>query len=143
MALSPFEELQYQNRIDDLRSTLGGQLAQTQYQTDMLGNRRKRDRQELDFQYNSPYTGLWQRLPGDFARRGLLHSGIYNQARTELAINQQRQGSNMELQYGEQLGQQDINRKQYESQLAGGIGRVESERAAARSAAAAQIRSVV
>lgn len=143
MAISPFEELQFQNRADDLRQQTGSQLAQNQYQYDMLKNRRTRDLGNLSGQYNNPYTGLWQRLPGGFAQRGLLKSGIYNQARTELAIQQQRDLSDLELGYGEQFGQLDLNRKQSESQLASGLGRIEAERNAARAAAAAHIRSVL
>ena len=108
MALSPFEELQYQNRIDDTRQSLGGSLARTQYDYDTVSNRRTRDRQEQAFQYNSPYTGLWQRLPGDFVRRGLFNSGIHKQAANNLAITQARGAADMELSYADQLGGLDV-----------------------------------
>lgn len=115
-----------------------------------LGDSQNRyQRQIADLGYNQQRQGLVQRfaqqrraLPGGYARRGMLNSGIYQRGRSDFMQNRDTQLGNLDQQYG--LGQFgfDMAGTQLEQTRRSALDDLESQEVARRAALAAALRAV-
>lgn len=137
--LSPWEIAAYQTRQDQASTAYQNALAQNTYQRSMLGIANQRNRDRLGQQWE----GYRNHLPGSFAGRGLLNSGIYKQALTDYANNRQRSFDDLDFSYTTQLGQFDLDKTGVTNTYNTSIAGIEAERAARRAQLASEIRGIM
>ncbi len=137
--LSPWEIAAYQTRQDQASTAYQNSLASNTYQRSMLGiaNQRNRDRM------GQQWTQYRNQLPGGYARRGLLNSGIYKQALTDYANNRQRSFDDLDFSYTTQLGQYDLDKQNFTNTYNAGLTGIEAERAARRAQLASELRGIM
>lgn len=82
------------------------------------------------------------KLPGQFAGRGLMNSGVYTNALQEYAQNRQLGFEGLGRQFDKQMGGYAQQALDLESRLQQGLNMVEAERQARRAELAAQLRSI-
>ena len=137
--LSP-EDINY---FDTARRRLGLNYqqgsAQNAYQQGVLGQQQASGLDALNNRYNQ----LRNQLPGGYAQRGLLNSGIYQQGLQQYAQNRQTDLNNVQQQYQQQLGGLQLGQQQLDQQNTGGLGDIEAQQAARRQAIAAALRSAL
>lgn len=137
--LSPWEIAAYQSRSDQAGTNYQNFLAQDAYRRAQLGVYDQRNRDRLGQQFDQARG----RLPGSFARRGLLSSGIYKRALTDYATSRTQAFGDLDLNYTSQLGGFDVEKQgqtgTYNTTLAG----IEAEKAARRAQLATQLRDVM
>lgn len=98
-------------------------------------------------QYNNDYQGLLQnyttqrnQLPGSYANRGLLNSGIYREGLGQHYADRATGFGNLNMGLQSQLGQLNLQRLQLAQALRGGLSQVTADQLAARAQLAATLR---
>lgn len=91
--------------------------SQNQYQQDSLRNAYARQQGDTARQF----TQARSRLPGSFARRGMLNSGAYQRALTDFATARSTANANQLGAFNDQLGGYQLARSQLEQTRSGGI----------------------
>lgn len=137
--LSPWEIAAYQSRTDQTGTNYQNFLAQDAYKRAQLGIYDQRNRDRLGQQFDQARN----KLPGGFARRGLMNSGIYKQALENYGTARSQAFGDLDLNYTSQLGGFDVEKQgqtgTYNTSLAG----IEAEKAARRSQLATELRNVM
>jgi hypothetical protein len=114
----------------------GINVSQNQYQQDTLRNAYARQQGDMASQYGRARV----RLPGQYAARGMLNSGKYQRALTDLATDRTRSLADAAGSYQDQLGAYTMARGQLEQVRAGGLADLEDAGAARRAAIASALR---
>lgn len=82
-------------------------------------------------------------LPGQFAHRNLLNSGIYGGALQQYGTDRSDASSALALKYQQQFGQFDIQHQQASNAYTSGTGQIDASEAARRQSLASQLNGVV
>lgn len=106
------------------------------------GNLQQNQTADLDSLTNR-YNRMREQLPGGFAQRGLLNSGIYHQGLQNYAQDRQTAFDALNRQYGQALGGLTLAQQQLDQQNNGGLQDIESQEQARRQAIAAALRSAL
>ena len=117
-------------RIDD---TWANGMAQNQYQKEIAGNQYNRSLADLTRQY----AQMRERLPGQYAQRGLLNSGIYQSALARFGTERQAATANLAGAYNDTYRGYVMAGTQLEDQRRRATEEVDSQEAARRAAAEA------
>lgn len=123
------------NRIND---TYGYGIAQNQYAQDVLGQTHGRNLEDLQRQYGI----MRDKLPGGYAARGLLNSGIYASGLQQFGQLQQDALARLMLEFQQQQGGYGLERSQLEDVRSKALADIESQKAARLQAIAAAINGV-
>lgn len=101
---------------------------------------------DAEANYNNSYSGLtsdWRSarddLPGGFAQRGVLNSGIYRQGLGDFYNQRYRAFGDLAAGYQNQQGQLNLQRLGLAQTLRGGLDQVAADQLAARAQLAAQL----
>lgn len=87
------------------------------------------------------YELLRNKLPGGFAGRGLLNSGLWLQGLSEFNTGRQQALGKAEFEHGVEMGQFDINKLNLERTYFNAMAQIQQQESAARQDLAAQIRA--
>jgi hypothetical protein len=137
--LSPFEILQFSQQEDQLRETLGAQLARIAFERGNAGINYQRSLDALGEQYQKAFQGY----APSYARRGMLRSGLYQRALKDWGNARIKDFGDLELSNSQRMGNFDLARQQYEGALASGLGRINTQRSTLRAQRAAQLSEVM
>lgn len=103
-----------------------------------------RQQQNLDTAGLTQQFGqMRQALPGQYANRGLLNSGIYSQGLYDFNQNKANQFAKLANQYSTQLHNNTVGQQQAGQDQATGLADVDYQEAQARAALAAQLKAIV
>jgi hypothetical protein len=114
-------------------------LNQNQYQRDTVRNAYGRQRGDLVQQY----AQLRDRIPGSFAARGMLNSGMQEKAWRDFKDQRQNAYANLAGQRDDQLSGLTLARNQLASTRAGTLDDLEEQRTARLAAVASTLRSAL
>jgi hypothetical protein len=120
-------------------NTYGQARATNDYQRSSLDAR---------FNQNQAQMGLqWDRqrgkLPGGYARRGLLNSGVYHQGLQDYAVNRGNAYNQALQQYGEQAGAIGLQGQSTEQTYADAMATIAAQEQMARSQVASTLRGLL
>lgn len=138
-APSPGQNYQWGVRRRNAAQGLARNVAQTQFSRGGIYANRTAETQSLKDQYNQ----MRQRIPQNFAGRGLLGSGLYAQGLQDYGKQRTNAFGDMARKYQQQLGQLSINEANYNQDYANQMSDIASEEAVRRAELAAQLRSLV
>ena len=136
--LDPFTLVQYGNQAQQLRRQYGQGLARNDYSKAQLGIRHQMAQDDLGQQF----FDYRQQLPGGFAGRGLLNSGLYKHALEQYSSRKLQGQNKLQFEYSSQLGDLGLNRLGLEETYSGGLSDLEAEKQARRAQLAAQLREL-
>lgn len=125
---------QSRRRIDDAYMLA---LPQNQWEARSQANQFQRAKGDMAEQFARQRV----QLPQQFAGRGLLNSGIYQDALSKFGANRSRATANLRQQYEEQRFGTDLARQQLEQTRGNALEDIEWQEAARRAAIAATIRA--
>lgn len=137
--MTPWEIAAYQNRTDQAGTAYQNSLAQDTFSRSMADVYFQRNSDRLGQQFDKSRS----QLPGSFARRGLLNSGIYQQALTDYANSRQQAFGDLNFDYSNQKGQLDVNKQGFTNTYNTSLTGVEAEKAARRAELATQLRGIM
>lgn len=137
--LSPVDLAAYDQQRQAASSTYGSGLAQLQYQRGVAGQNYGNTQYNLAHQYSLQRAAL----PGGYARRGLLNSGIYGNALSEADQSQSRALSQASLGYQQQLGGYGINEQNLGSTYTNALANIGAAESARRQELAAQLQGIM
>lgn len=134
--LNPEDYNYFLTKRRQINDTLGLGTAQTQYQrnTSRLGHNQRRQ------QLVQQFSRVGERLPGRFARRGLLNSGLYHKGVAEHLRDRDASLANLDQDFNQQLYGLDLADTQLEAVRRSALDDIEAQEAARRAAIAAMIR---
>jgi hypothetical protein len=136
--LAPSELQNFAQKQDDLNQTYGQQKAQTAYARGGLQQNQTANVANLSRQYDQQRA----QLPGAYAHRGLLNSGIYAQGLQNYGIARTDAFGNADRTYQQALGQNDLTGQQTDQSYRSATAGIAGQRTARRADLAAQLRAV-
>lgn len=136
--IDPFQLVQYNNAGNSLRTQYGNSSARNTYGQAMLGIQHQRAQDKLGQQF----FDYRQQLPGGFAGRGLLQSGLYKHALEQYSQRKLQGQQDLNLDYQSQLGGLQVDQLGTENTLNSGLSSIEAEKQARRAQLAAQLREL-
>ena len=136
--LDPTEVAYYDSLASRLNSTFDQSMAANQLQQTQLSTENDIRMEDLTRRFEQ----VRDKLPGGFAKRGILNSGIYNNALTEYGTDRSNAFSDMSRQFNNQMAGLQQQAAQLGQTKQTGLGDVEVQRAARRNAKAAILRAV-
>lgn len=136
--LDPTELAYYDSLASRLNSTYDQAAANNQLQQTQLSTENDVRLEDLTRRFEQ----MRDKLPGGFAKRGVLNSGIYNNALTEYGTDRSNAFSDMSRQFNNQMAGLQQQAAQLGQTKQTGLADVELQRAAKRNAKAAILRAV-
>lgn len=112
-------------------------LGQNQYQREVVGNAYGRQRADLVRRFGQ----MRDRIPGSFARRGMLNSGMHQKAWADFASDRARSYDDLRAQRDDQLAGLTLARNQMESTRRWAVDDLEEQETARLAAIAATLRA--
>jgi len=138
-APSPSEQYQWGVRRRNSTQGLARNVAQTQFTRGNIYANRASETRSLTDQYNK----MRERIPQQFAARGLTNSGIQAQGLQDYGKQRASAFGDMARRYQQQLGQQSLNEANYYQDYGNQQSDVAQEEANRRAELAAQLRSLM
>lgn len=137
-SLDPMDVAQFSIAQNQARQGYGETLATNTYNINQAREGLLRNLQGLDL------SGTQQRnqLPGQFAHRGTLNSGIYKDALANWAANQTYQRGNYNYQAQTQIGGYDLANQQAALRMKQALSDIALQKQARRAQIAAQLRGL-
>lgn len=135
----PTEIAAWGNQRRQIADQYGNSQAQFAYQRSTQQAQQGQDTADLAKQWDRTRTAL----PGQFAHRGLLDSGVYGGALQQYGSDRDSASKNLALKYQNSLGQIGLNQQQSQSAYTSGNQQVDASEAARRQSLAAQLKGVV
>lgn len=134
--LDPASVAQFSNMRRSAALQYGSGLATNQYQRSALDQNNTFNTQQLTRQFDQTRN----RLPGNYARRGLLTSGIYAQGLQDYGQNRLDAFQKQLMGYQQAAGGYDQNQRNLESGYAGSIADIAAQEQQRQAEIAAQLR---
>lgn len=138
-AIDPITEASLNNRMSSVRSTYEQALARSTYAKSMLDIDQSNTLAALE----KNWFNARQQLPGAYAARGLLNSGVYKKALADFASEKQTAFDMTRFNYQKQRGAYDIEQQNAQNEFNTQNAAIEAERAARRNQMAAQLQAVM
>lgn len=134
--LDPAEVAAYANRRTRATNQYQIQQAQNSYNRGTTGANQATSTRNLTTQFDKMRTNL----PGQYARRGLLNSGIYAQGLQDYGTGRTSAFGDLAQRYQQQFGQFDLNDQAASVNYNDTIGEIYDQEAVRRSQVAAALR---
>lgn len=138
MFIDPVEQEAWDNRRNRAKALYETQKAQGEFQRSNILENQSLDTAELAKRFNR----MRERLPGGFARRGLLNSGIYQRALKQYAEDRQAATSSLAARYQQMLGEHGFDQKLQAVQYLNTIGDINDAERVRRAQIAAALQGV-
>jgi hypothetical protein len=136
--LDPFEAVAYDTQAQALRQQYGTALSKNAYNQGNLGLRRQMDNAELGQQF----FDFRQKIPGAFAARGFMNSGLYKKSLMDYQNNRLKAQNKLDFNYNEALGGLNLDKLGIEGNLSGGLASIEAQKQVRRATLAAQLKDI-
>lgn len=136
--LDPMDIATYAAQRRKAQAGYGQGLAQATYDQNMSQTKLTRDLGDVD----QSYARKRENLPGQYARRGLMNSGIYQGALGRHAADQTQERQRALQSYQERLGQLEINKQNLGQNLNLAMTEIAEQEAARRAQIAAALRGL-
>lgn len=136
--LTMTEQANIANQRRQANDLYGNSLANLEFQRGNALANQSLDTQNLTTQWDRTR----ERLPGGYAHRGLLNSGIYGQGLQNYATDRLSAFRNLQSKYQQQLGSYDLQKQQAVNQHASTFAGIDTTEQAARADLAAQLRGL-
>lgn len=139
LQLGPTDLLAYANNRRTATSQYGQGQAQLQYQRALGQQNYGNSQYDLGRQYDQQR----EQLPGGFAHRGLLNSGIYGAALQNYGTNRVNAFNRLGQGYASQQGQYDAQGRNLEQNYQDALANIASQEQAQRDSIAAQLKGLL
>lgn len=136
---TPTEIAMWGNQRMQVADQYGNTSAQLAFQRAMQQGQESQDWSGMNRQFDRTR----ETLPGQFARRGLLNSGIYGNALTQYAQDRYHATAGLALKYQQSLGQLNLNQQQAQTNYTSGTSQIYNSETARRQELASQLAGVV
>ena len=136
--MSPEEINMYQVRRQQADTAFGRGRANLDYQRGIATQDYNLGRPRITRSWDQAF----KQLPSNFARRGLLRSGVYNQGFKDYQTNRENAFSDWELQNTRRMGGFQNQQDDFEAMRTMQLQQIEAEQNARRAALAAQLRGL-
>lgn len=136
--LTPSETQNFNQQQTDLSQGYEQQSAQNTYARANLQANQQRATTQLGQQYDQQRSTL----PGAYAHRGLLNSGIYSTGLDNYAKARTNAFDNSNQSYAQALGQNDLSQQQATQSYGSATGSLAAQKTARRADLASQLRAV-
>jgi len=137
--MSPEEIAAYESRRAALRGQYAASQAQNTYNQGLARIGYTTGSRDLTRQFDQ----MRQRLPGGYAKRGLLNSGIYKQGLENYGVERANSFGDLQQRLQSALGQFTIDQQSSSANYGTGLAQIATEEAARRAALAAQLKAVM
>lgn len=137
-APSPMQQYGYGVRRRNAAQSLGRNVAQSQFNRGNIYANRAAETQNLGQQFQQ----MRNRLPGQFAQRGLSNSGIAAQGYQDYGRQRATAFGDLGRRYQQMLGQDSLHAVNYNQDYANQMADVASEEAMRRAQLASQLRGI-
>lgn len=136
--LAPSVQQVFDQGLRDAQSSLGRTLAQINFQRDTTKQNYAQQWQQMQQQWKQAR----EQMPGSYARRGLLNSGIANQGYTDFYNKQLRDTSAFNRQQASQLGSYGLATRQANDVYQQAVANLQDQMRARRQDLASQLRGI-
>lgn len=136
--IDPAEQESWDNRRRRATDLLQVQRAQGEFARGNINQRQALDTSALTRRFDQ----MRERVPGQFARRGLLNSGLYKRGLERYGLERQAATANLAGRYQEMLGNSQLQQQLGEVQYMNSIGDINDAERVRRAQIAAALRGI-